>query len=149
MKGVSPIPDTDRIEVVEGADNWRIWRLRRYHIIKTTIPTTSTRPVTAPMIALTAASKRDGFDTALDVGSAVDGGGEVIVVLTCMFCTGTLCAKVVSHEKATYSRLTSEPTAQTLHPVPDFRATSVTTRSFDSVASYLAIPEMSEPLKLS
>lgn len=94
------------------------------------------------MIALTSAANCDAF------GSAVDVGGVAIVVLTTMFCTGTLYTKVVSHEKATYLKLTSGPTAQTSHLVQDLRATLVTARDFDSVASHLAIPDMSEPLEL-
>ena len=100
------------------------------------------------MIALALAAKCDTFGRAVDVGGAVDVGDAVVVVLTCMFCTGTLHTKVISHEIATYLKLTSGSTAQTLHLVQDLKATLVTTHDFDSVASYLAIPDMSEPLVL-
>ena len=113
MNGVSPIPDADRIAELEGAEIWRIWRLRRCHSTKAT--TTSNRPVIPPMIAPTFVAKCDAF------GSAVGVGCVVVVVLTRMFCTGTLRTGVVSVEIATQLKRTSEPTAQALHLAQDLR----------------------------
>jgi len=105
--------------------------------MKATIPAASNRPMILPMIALALAEKCDAF------GSMVDVGDAVVVILTCMFCTGILHTNVVSHEIATYLKLTSGPTAQTLHLVQDLKATLVTAHDFDSVASHQISPSHS------
>ena len=100
------------------------------------------------MIPRTLAEKCDASGSAAGIGGAVDVGDAVAVILTCMLFTGTLHTKIVSHEMATYLKLTSGLTAQTSHLVQDLKGTLVTTHDFDSVASHLAISEMSEPLVL-
>jgi hypothetical protein len=83
VNGVTSIPDTDRISAVDVAQESFVFCdfcLRRCHKITETIPTTSSRAVTAPATA---------FDT---------DGFRGVVVLMCIVCTGILYEELlISH----------------------------------------------------
>ena len=93
--------------------------------MKATTPTTINTPVIPPMIAPTSVARCDVF------GSAVGVGCVVVVVLTRMFCTGTLRIRVVSVENAVQLKPTLEPTAQALHLAQDLRETKSLVRAQD------------------
>ncbi len=105
MNGVSSIPVPDCLSAFDVTRDSRIFRLRvrRRHKMKATIPTTSSsRAVTAPMIAFVAFR------------------GVGVGVLNCIVCTGILCKEPIRHGKGTRAKRTLEPMEQTLHLVQDY-----------------------------
>ncbi len=71
-----------------------------------------------PTIAPATVATRDDFDDVFD-GLVEVFGGEVVVVLKCMFCIGILCTLWSALGKAICLKRTSEPMEQTLHLVQD------------------------------